>query len=166
MTMFRLTKLVTMAVSPPATYTMCVTTANQIYSVTDPISLRLSATVDAEYARLMSPVTLLRNPLEMQVALEQPRLSIKHWLEKHVREEEENNSEGTLPKVPRKEAMEHSERKLKALNPYGTLDFSLETNRVNQFTQYLDMLQAHMCYWTSVPMANFLLKQLVPRESE
>ncbi|WFD35090.1 hypothetical protein MCUN1_001939 [Malassezia cuniculi] len=129
-----------------------------IYSATDPVSLRLSATVDPAYARLMAPLVLTRNPLDMAAALEQPRISVKLWTEKNADEEDKMSTDISM--------LESGERKFFALNPYGCLDFALETSKVNQFTQYLDMFQAHMCYWTSVPFANFLLKQLVPREDK
>ena len=153
-------------VSLRATSTMCVS-VNQIYSVNDPISLRLSATVDPQYARIMAPVTLPRNTIDMIVALEQPKLSIKKWTEKQ--KEQESSDQQDTPVAERTstdvKALEHAERRFSALNPYGAIDYAVETSRVNQFTQYLDMFQAHMCYWNSVPFANFLLRQLVPRDA-
>lgn len=147
-------------------YTTCVS-ANKIYSVNDPISLRLSATVDANYARIMAPVTLPRNTIDMIVALEQPRLSIKRLMESQRAKNDSNDRDDKSTESTSFDlkALEHAERMFSALNPYGNLDYAIETSRVNQFTQYFDMFQAHMCYWSSVPFANFLLRQLVPRES-
>lgn len=74
------------------------------------------------------------------------------------------------------EELELGERRFRALNPHGCIDYVIESGRVyqvrrrtraplahRQFTQYIDMLRAHMSYWTSVPFANFLLRQLIPK---
>lgn len=45
----------------------------------------------------------------------------------------------------------------RALNPHGCIDFIYDSGGMNQ---YLDMLSAHVSYWTSKSFATFVLTQL------
>ncbi|PKI84739.1 hypothetical protein MVES_001152 [Malassezia vespertilionis] len=155
--------------------------SEKIFTATDPISFKMSATVDATYARMLRPVELPRDPALLQEALEQPRLSIGSI----VRELMEKPPGGS-DKTPAKDAtlepsvclddgnekhavtladIEMGERRFHALNPYGCIDFVVDTGTPNLFTQYIDMLRAHVYYWTSPSFANFILRQLIPSAS-
>ncbi|CEH12163.1 Phosphatidic acid-preferring phospholipase A1, contains DDHD domain [Ceraceosorus bombacis] len=53
--------------------------------------------------------------------------------------------------------LEKAERRFRALNPHGAIDFFFETKG---FNEYLDMLSAHVSYWTSPSFSRFVLSQL------
>lgn len=86
---------------------------------------------------------------------------------------------GTQPNAPGVKGsfalddIERGEKRFSALNRNGCIDFVIESGRMNQvrnsrivsspqFTQYLEMLRAHMSYWTNASFANFVLQQIVP----
>lgn len=75
---------------------MYVPKLTQIYASTDPCSFQISATVDAAYARLLRPVEVPRDPLMLDRALNQPRLSIgsvmRTWL--HPKDKGEKDEQG------------------------------------------------------------------------
>lgn len=53
--------------------------------------------------------------------------------------------------------LQRAERRFRALNPHGCIDFLYDSGGMNQ---YLDMLSAHISYWTSKSFAIFVLTQL------
>lgn len=55
------------------------------------------------------------------------------------------------------EKLQRAERRFRALNPHGCVDFLYDSGGVNQ---YLDMLSAHISYWTSKSFAIFVLTQV------
>ena len=56
------------------------------------------------------------------------------------------------------EALERGERRFRALNPHGCIDFALSSSIA--FSEYLDMIGAHVSYWTHPDFATFVLTQL------
>lgn len=52
--------------------------------------------------------------------------------------------------------LKRAERRFRALNPHGCIDFIYSSGGI----QYLDMLSAHVSYWTSKTFASFVLTQL------
>lgn len=54
------------------------------------------------------------------------------------------------------ERLQRAERRFRALNPHGCIDFIYSSGGI----QYLDMLSAHVSYWTSKTFASFVLTQL------
>lgn len=150
-----------------------------VYASTDPVSFQMSATADAAYARIVRPVELPRDAAHLPDALDMPRLNISKLLQRVVRARTDDPTSPdlratsqpgtplTLP-IPLEE-MERGERRFRALNPNGCIDYVMDVDspssvRVptdDQFSQYIDMLRAHMSYWTSRTLANFLLYQLL-----
>lgn len=53
--------------------------------------------------------------------------------------------------------LEKGERRFRALNPHGCIDFIYDSGGYNQ---YFDMLSAHISYWQSKSFATFVLLQL------
>lgn len=53
--------------------------------------------------------------------------------------------------------LERAERRFRALNPHGCIDFTYSSQNINQ---YLDMLGAHVSYWQSPSFSTFVLTQL------
>ncbi|KAL4399435.1 phospholipase [Malassezia pachydermatis] len=141
-----------------------------IYTSTDPVSLQLSATADAPYARMMRPVNLPRDAAHIPDALEEPRLNMGSILKRVVTERPAD--QGTSPEVrsapgtPRSmpvplEDMLRGERRFRALNPNGCIDYVLDASMGMSISQYFDMFRSHMSYWTSASLANFLLHQIL-----
>ncbi|PWZ01625.1 hypothetical protein BCV70DRAFT_77849 [Testicularia cyperi] len=56
------------------------------------------------------------------------------------------------------DTLERAERRFRALNPHGCIDFHLSANI--SLSGYLDMFSAHLAYWTHPDFANFVLTQL------
>jgi phospholipase DDHD1 len=61
------------------------------------------------------------------------------------------------------EILDRAERRFKALNPQGNIDFVLPGEGVNQ---YLDALTSHGDYWYDKRLAEFVLLQLFSEEEE
>ncbi|PWN47984.1 hypothetical protein IE53DRAFT_400894 [Violaceomyces palustris] len=55
------------------------------------------------------------------------------------------------------EKLEQAERRFRALNPHGCIDFQLSSDGLSE---YLDMLSAHVSYWTNDHFSTFVLTQL------
>lgn len=53
--------------------------------------------------------------------------------------------------------LQKAERRFRALNPHGCIDFTYSSQSINQ---YLDMLGAHVSYWQSPSFSTFVLTQL------
>lgn len=61
------------------------------------------------------------------------------------------------------ERLDRAERRFKALNPQGCVDFYLPAEGINQ---YLDALTSHGNYWYDKRLAEFLLLQLFAEDKE
>lgn len=55
-------------------------------------------------------------------------------------------------------SLERAERRFRALNPHGCIDYHLSESI--SLSAYLDALGAHLCYWTHRDFAVFVLTQL------
>jgi len=53
---------------------------------------------------------------------------------------------------------ERAEKRFKALNPHGTLDYVLP--RQSNMSEYLEMLSAHATYWADPNLSSFILTEL------
>ncbi|UZJ52696.1 hypothetical protein CBS101457_002016 [Exobasidium rhododendri] len=155
------------------------------YNSTDPVALQLSPTVDAYYARVLESFYVPDAASDLLEELARPRLSLKKLFdpdnsfvkasdavdstEKSSGREDKSNDEKAGKAATRKEEkassrskfdlerLQKAERRYRAINPHGCLDFIHESGG---FNQYIDMLSAHTMYWSSENFANFLLVQL------
>lgn len=109
-----------------------------VYASTDPVSFQMSATADPAYARVMRPVDLPRDALHLPDALDTPRLNMSKLLQRVVRERTDDlaspeiratSQPGTPLTVPIPlEEMERGERRFRALNPNGCIDYVMDVN--------------------------------------
>lgn len=136
MKMPRPTKLGKWDAWPSSPSTMYVpSTHSQLYIATDPISFQMSATSDAPYARLVRPVHVPRDPALLPDALEEPRVNMGKLLKRVVDERQSQETPPLdakqVPDTPRSrpiplEEMERGERRFRALNPNGCIDYVMD----------------------------------------
>lgn len=109
-----------------------------VYASTDPVSFQMSATADPAYARVMRPVDLPRDAAHLPDALDMPRLNMSKLLQRVMRARTDDPASPelratsqpgtplTLP-IPLDE-MERGERRFRALNPNGCIDYVMDVN--------------------------------------
>ncbi|WWC91359.1 uncharacterized protein L201_006302 [Kwoniella dendrophila CBS 6074] len=141
-----------------------------IFYYTDPVAYQLNAAVDVKLAARRTPLAITSVTAPFYAPVTDGFSSISKYLPTYL-------GGGTTEKKPARpgvirlpsgiemsgpngeERLEgtRGERRFSALNPHGNVDFYLPSAGVSE---YLDMITAHLSYWTDPSFAAFLLAEI------
>ncbi|WVQ75447.1 hypothetical protein IAR50_005072 [Cryptococcus sp. DSM 104548] len=140
-----------------------------IFYHTDPIAYQLNAAVDSRIASTTSPLAITSVTSPFYAPVTESISSISKYLPTALggRSGDGSSVRPGAVRLPSgiemagpsgEERLEGSrgERRFSALNPHGNIDFYLPSAGVSE---YLDMLTAHLSYWTDSSFAAFVLAE-------
>ncbi|KGB76022.2 phospholipase [Cryptococcus deuterogattii R265] len=148
---------------------------DSLYNVfyhTDPVAYQLNAAVDSQLASQRPPLAITSMTAPFYAPVADSINSISKYLPVILGGGGSNDSrscnrpgifrlpsgiEMAGPDGEEKLQGSRGERRFSALNPHGNVDFFLPSAGVNE---YLDMLTAHLSYWTDSSFAAFLLTEI------
>ncbi|OXC69532.1 hypothetical protein AYX13_01699 [Cryptococcus neoformans] len=148
---------------------------DSLYNVfyhTDPIAYQLNAAVDSQLASQRPPLAIMSMTAPFYAPVADSISSISRYIPAILgggggNDIRSGNRPGffrlpsgiemTGPNGEEKLQGSRGERRFSALNPHGNVDFFLPSAGVNE---YLDMLTAHLSYWTDSSFAAFLLTEI------
>ncbi|GMK59318.1 hypothetical protein CspeluHIS016_0703330 [Cutaneotrichosporon spelunceum] len=144
---------------------MAVDTVYNIFYYTDPVAYALNATVNVRVAKERPPLAIpsVTGSFFPTVTLPtMPSLPSMSGVTKYFSGSSKPNSEEKKDSKPEeinedeRLAGTRGERRFAALNPHGSLDYSLPSSNVND---YVDMITAHSNYWTDPNFGAFILTE-------
>ncbi|OCF44923.1 phospholipase [Kwoniella heveanensis CBS 569] len=142
-----------------------------IFYYTDPVAYQLNAAVDARIAAQRQPLAITSVTAPFYAPVTDSFSTISKYLPSYLGGGTGGEKKPARPGVIRlpsgiemsgphgEERLEGSrgERRFSALNPHGNVDFFLPSAGVSE---YLDMITAHLSYWTDPSFAAFLLAEI------
>ncbi|WVF65714.1 hypothetical protein IAT40_000445 [Kwoniella sp. CBS 6097] len=143
-----------------------------IFYYTDPVAYQLNAAVDARIAAQRQPLAITSVTAPFYAPVTDSFSTISKYLPSYLGGGtgggEKKAARPGVIRLPSgiemsgpqgEERLEGSrgERRFSALNPHGNVDFFLPSAGVSE---YLDMITAHMSYWTDPSFAAFLLAEI------
>ncbi|KAL5632399.1 hypothetical protein ACGC1H_005381 [Rhizoctonia solani] len=151
-----------------------------IFNPSDPIAYLLNACVDSEFAKTMKQSTIpsvgtttlatlgsritkmfdgFALPLSTSRAASPSPKSRKQ--EEDTEALDMGNGDGV---IGHSRGDSRAERRFRALNPHGTLDFALPNE--GTISDYVDMITAHGDYWADANLATFVLTEIFARKED
>ncbi|WVQ64180.1 uncharacterized protein L199_002342 [Kwoniella botswanensis] len=142
-----------------------------IFYYTDPVAYQLNAAVDVKLAARRPPLAITSVTAPFYAPVTDSFSSISKYLPSYLVGTTSGEKKAARPGVIRlpsgiemsgpsgEERLEgtRGERRFSALNPHGNVDFYLPSAGVSE---YLDMITAHLSYWTDPSFAAFLLAEI------
>ncbi|WVQ81546.1 hypothetical protein IAT38_003670 [Cryptococcus sp. DSM 104549] len=152
---------------------MAIDSLYNVFYHTDPVAYQLNAAVDSKLAAQRSPLAITSVTAPFYAPVADGISSISKYLptmlggggggsgdKKAARPgvlRLPSGIEMTGPNGEERLEGTRGERRFSALNPHGNVDFYLPSIGVNE---YLDMITAHLAYWTDPSFAAFLLAEI------
>ncbi|WVW79053.1 hypothetical protein I302_101016 [Kwoniella bestiolae CBS 10118] len=142
-----------------------------IFYYTDPVAYQLNAAVDVKLSARRPPLAITSVTAPFYAPVTDSFSSISKYLPSYLGGATSGEKKPARPGVIRlpsgiemsgpsgEERLEgtRGERRFSALNPHGNVDFYLPSAGVSE---YLDMITAHLSYWTDPSFAAFLLAEI------
>ncbi|WWC64176.1 uncharacterized protein I303_106784 [Kwoniella dejecticola CBS 10117] len=142
-----------------------------IFYYTDPVAYQLNAAVDVKLSAHRPPLAITSVTAPFYAPVTDGFTTISKYLPSYLGGGSTGEKKPARPGVIRlpsgiemsgpsgEERLEGSrgERRFSALNPHGNVDFYLPSAGVSE---YLDMITAHLSYWTDASFAAFLLAEI------
>ncbi|WVR09184.1 hypothetical protein IAU60_006246 [Kwoniella sp. DSM 27419] len=128
-----------------------------IFYYTDPVAYQLNAAVDVKLAARRQPLAITSVTAPFYAPVTDSFSTISKYLPAYLGGGSQDKKPMSGPTGEERLEGSRGERRFSALNPHGNIDFFLPSAGVSE---YLDMITAHLSYWTDASFAAFLLAEI------